>query len=105
MVSPLLRIVFVGIAIYYAVRIAKSVGTFWAWSLIIAAFVLGALEYVASFVETLELPQSQLDGLVNSLGAVRIWQSLAVGSLSSLFFAFGMFGLMRVFEKIQKRSM
>ena len=102
--NPALQIVFLSIAIYYAVTIARRVGTFWAWTLLVAAFALDATRNAISLALLFALPHDQLVALVNQLGPLSVWQSLSVGTLAVIFLASGMYGLSKIFQRLQKQQ-
>lgn len=97
--SATAQVFLAGITVYFAVKITRAVGSFWAWTLIVVAFVLNTLRNVSSLALTVSLPPEQLAQLIEQLSWVAVWPSQVLNIAAAVLLAAGMFGLMRIFEK------
>ena len=62
-------------AAYFAYRITKAVGVFWAWGLIVAAFAVNAIQNVMGVISVFNYPPDQLNALLAQFSAVQIWSA------------------------------
>lgn len=90
------------ISVYFAVRIARAVGTFWAWILVVVAFVMLTLRNLLSLALTLSLPPEQLSALIEQLGPASIWPSQIISVVGTILLVLGMYGIERIFVKPKK---
>ena len=60
------QLLMITLAIYYAYRIAKIIGSFWAWSLLIVSFVLTLGRNLLSLALLIPLPEDKLRALLDS---------------------------------------
>ena len=93
------QLLMITLAIYYAYRIAKIIGSFWAWSLLIVSFVLTLGRNLLSLALLIPLPEDKLRALLNSLGPAAIWPSQILSILTSLLLTGAMYGLHQLFQK------
>src|SRR5437773_2111667 len=93
------QLLMITLAIYYAYRIAKIIGSFWAWSLLIVSFVLTLGRNLLSLALLIPLPEDKLRALLNSLGPAAIWRSQILSILTSLLLTGAMYGLHQLFNK------
>lgn len=89
-------------AVYFAVRIARAVGTFWAWILMVAAFFLLTMRNVFSLALTLSLPPEELSALIERLGPASIWPNQIISVAAAVLLVFATYGIQRIFEKPKK---
>src|SRR5438105_7074686 len=87
------------LAIYYAYRVAKIIGSFWAWSLLIISFVLTLGRNLLSLALLIPLPEDKLRALVNSLGPAAIWPGQILSIVTSVLLTMAMYGLHKIFQK------
>ncbi len=87
---------------YYAYRVTRTTGSFRAWTLIIASFVLLTIRNVVSLLLTLSLPPDQLASLIESIGTNAIVLSQVVNVSAGVALFIGVFGLARRFENQPK---
>ena len=87
------------IAAYFAYKITKAVGVFWAWGFIVAAFAVNAIQNVMSVVTIFYYPPDQLSALLAQFSAVQIWSGQAISILTAALLAGGMFGLLKIFSR------
>lgn len=92
------QVVLLGIAVFYAVRIYRTAGSFRSWTLIMSSFVLVAVNNAISFVSTVTLPPQQLDSLLAGFSPMVIWPPQIVTLTSSTALALGIYGLSKVFK-------
>ncbi len=88
--------------VYYAYRVTRTTGSFRAWTLIIASFVLLTVRNVVSLLQTLSLPPDQLASLIVSIGINVIVVSQIVNVAAGVILFLGVFGLARRFENQPK---
>ncbi len=93
------QVLLAAVAVYFAVKITRAVGSFWAWSLIVVSFILNTLRNVSSLALTITLPPDQLAKLIEQLSWVAVWPSQVLNLVAAILLAAGMYGLMRVFER------
>jgi len=86
-------------AAYFAYKITKAVGVFWAWGFIVAAFAVNAVQNLISVVTIFYYPPDQLNALLAQFSAVQIWSGQAVSILTATLLAGGMFGLLKIFSR------
>jgi hypothetical protein len=86
-------------AAYFAYRITKAVGVFWAWGLIVAAFAVTAIQNVMSVVTVFNYPPDQLNALLGQFSAIQIWSGQAISILTAALLAAGMYGLLKIFSR------
>jgi hypothetical protein len=86
-------------AAYFAYKITKAVGVFWAWGFIVAAFAVNAFQNVISVVTIFYYPPDQINALLAQFSAVQIWSGQAVSILTATLLAGGMFGLLKIFSR------
>ena len=84
--------------VYYAVRVTRITGSFRAWTMIIAAFIVLTVRNVISLLLTLSLPADQIGSLIDSIGvtATIVTQVVNVAAVVILFVGF--FSLVKRFE-------
>lgn len=92
------QIVLLVSAVFYAVRIYRTVGSFKSWTLIMSAFILVAVNNVISFISTVTLPPQVVDSLLSSLAPTQIWPPQLITLTSSTALAVGLRGLSKVFK-------
>jgi hypothetical protein len=92
------QIVLLASAVFYAVRIYRTVGSFKSWTLIMSAFILVAINNVISFISTVTLPPQVLDSLLASFAPTQIWPPQLITLTSSTALAVGLRGLSKVFK-------
>jgi len=92
------QVVLLVTAVFYAVRIYRTVGSFKSWTLIMSAFILVAVNNVISFISTVSLPPQVLDSLLASFAPTQIWPPQIITLSSSTALALGLKGLSRVFK-------
>jgi len=85
------------VAAFYAYRVTKVVGLFWAWGAIVAAFVINAGSGLMSLSTLFLVPADQLSALISQFNSVQIWLGQAVSLTSAFLLAAGMYGLLRIF--------
>ena len=100
-VSAVQLILQAGVA-YYAYRVTRTTGSFRAWTLIIASFVLLTIRNVVSLLLTLSLPPDQLASLIGSIGINAIVLGQIVNISAGVVLFVGVFGLARRFENQPK---
>lgn len=88
--------------IFSAYRVVKLTGSFRAWTMIIAAFLLGAVSGLMGIFILLSNPD-QITSIVQSFGASTIFLSDALSIATSLLLFFGMFDLRKRFEHAAKK--
>jgi len=94
--APLVEVVFLAVAVYFAVGIARRVGTFWAWSVIVIAFVVQGIAALTVSILSISMSPDQRVALGQFVGVGRI-----LGVISSFLFALGMYGLSGIFRRMQ----
>jgi hypothetical protein len=87
---------------YYAWRVTKQTGSFRAWTLIIAAFVILTVRNVASLLLTITLPADQVGALIESVGVFTTLLSSMINLAASVILFLGVFGLVKRFENQPK---
>ncbi len=87
---------------YYAYRVTRTTGSFRAWTLIIASFVLLTVRNVVSLLLTLSLPPAQLASLIESIGINVIVVGQIVNVTAGVVLFLGVFGVARRFENKPK---
>ena len=85
-------------ATYYAYRVTRTTGSFRAWTLIIAAFLLLTLRNVVSLLMSLTLPADQVTSLIESIGVGTIVIGQIVNVTAGVVLFLGVFGLAKRFE-------
>ncbi len=88
----------------YAYRVTKITGSFKPWTLIIIAFAILAVQNAVSLLSELFLPNAQISSLIESVGVMTIFFSVAVNLASSLALFLGFFGLFKRFQAQPKGS-
>jgi membrane associated rhomboid family serine protease len=86
-------------AAFFAYKITKAVGVFWAWGLIVAAFAVNAIQNVMSVISVFNYPPDQLNALLAQFSAVQIWSGQAISIVTATLLAGGMFGLLKIFSR------
>ena len=86
-------------AAYFAYRITRAVGVFWAWGFIVAAFAVNAIQNVISVFTIFSYPPEQINSLLAQFSAVQIWSGQAISILTATLLAGGMFGLLKIFSR------
>jgi len=94
--APIVEIVFLAIAVYYAVNVARRVGTFWAWSIVVVAFIVQGIRALIILVLSIPMSPDQLAAFGQTVGPDRI-----MGAISAIFLAAGMYGLSGIFKRTQ----
>ena len=84
-------------AAYFAYQITKVVGVFWAWSLIVAAFSVYAIQNIISVLTIAFYPPDQLAALFAQFNALQIWSGQLISLLIASLFMTGMYGLRKIF--------
>jgi hypothetical protein len=85
------------LAAYYAYRITRVIGVFWAWGFIVAAFAVDAIRNIISVATTATYPPDQLNALLSQFSPVQIWLPQAISLLTAALLAAGMYGLLKIF--------
>jgi hypothetical protein len=87
-----------GAGVFYAYRISRSVGTFWAWSLLIVAFSLFALRNFTTFAFAVSIPPQQLDAGLSQFSLTSYWPGALINETAYLTLMVSMFGLDKIFR-------
>src|SRR6266849_6273467 len=88
--------------VFYAYRLTRLTGSFRAWTMIIAAFMLTTASSLFGVFLLLNNPDL-ITGLVQSLSTTTLVFSYAVSIATSLLFFFGIFDLVRRFKLAAKK--
>jgi hypothetical protein len=80
----------------------KSIGIFWAWGLIVAAFALTAVTNILSLALVFALPIEQVSALLDQFGSSSIWSGVTFNLTSSFLLAIGMWGVYKLFSNTAK---
>jgi hypothetical protein len=86
------------IAAYYAYRITRLVGVFWAWLLIIAALALSAYRAITSVGPISFIPTKLDASALTQFGTGEIVLSEIINLSVAVLFAAGMYGLYGIFR-------
>jgi hypothetical protein len=86
-------------AAYFAYKITRAVGVFWAWGFIVAAFAVNAIQNLMSVVTIFYYPPDQINALLAQFSAFQIWSGQAISILTATLLAGGMFGLLKIFSR------
>ena len=84
-------------AAYFAYQITKTVGVFWAWALIVAAFAVIAIQNIISVVTIAFYPPDQITALLAQFNALQIWSGQLISLLAASLLMTGMYGLRKIF--------
>jgi len=84
--------------VYYALRVTKITGSFRAWTMIIAAFIILTVRNVISLFLTLSLPADQLGSLIDSIGVTTTIVTQVVNVAAVVILFVGFFSLVKRFE-------
>ena len=90
-------------AVYFAYRLTKLTGSFRAWTLIIAAFVLTTGSSVLGLILLLAINPDQIVSLVQSIGLATTILSDTVNITAAFLLFLGMFDLVRRFQRSAKK--
>lgn len=89
---------------FYAYRVTRITGSFKAWTLIIAAFAILAIQNAVGIILELTLPSSQISSLIESVGVLTTFLSISVNLAASVALFLGFFGLFKRFQAQPKSS-
>ena len=93
------QVVFMLLAVYDAFSITRMVGTFWAWTLMIAAFVFFAAHDFTSLASVLTTPAAQLATKTNQFTISSYWPGTILNELAYGTLAASTYGLRKTFRK------
>jgi hypothetical protein len=86
------------VAAYYAYRITRIVGVFWAWAFIVAASALSAFRAISSVGPVSFVPTKLVGPTLNEFSTGAIVFSEIINLSAAVLFAAGMYGLYRIFR-------
>lgn len=89
-------------AVYFAYRLTRLTGSFRAWTLIIAAFVLTTGSSVLGLILLLAIDPNQIASLIQSIGLGTTILSDTVNIAAAFLLFLGMFDLVRRFQRAPK---
>ncbi len=90
--------------VWYAYRVTKITGSFRAWTLIIAAFVLLTIRNVVSLILTFLLNPNEVASLIESIGVGTTIASQIINVTAGVILFLGMFSLVKRFESQSKST-
>jgi hypothetical protein len=93
------QVLFMLFATYDAVVIVRIVGRFWAWNLLITAFVFFAVRDFTSLASTLATPAAQLATKTDQFNITSVWPGTILNELAYATLAGSTYGLRKIFQK------
>jgi hypothetical protein len=93
------QLLLIVLAIYYAYRITRLIGSFWAWSLLILSFVLTLGGNLLSLSLLIPLSEQQIVALLSAVGPAAVWLSQILSIFTSVLLTAAMYGLYQIFKK------
>jgi hypothetical protein len=98
------QIFLIVVAIYYAYRVTRLIGSFWAWSLLILTFVLTLGRNLLSLTLLLGLSEDQIVAQFNSLGTAAVWPGQILTIVTSVLLTISMYGIHQIFSRRATKS-
>jgi phosphoglycerol transferase MdoB-like AlkP superfamily enzyme len=93
------QVVLMLLAVSDALAIMRMVGRFWAWMLMITAFVFFALRDFTSLASVLTTPVAQLTAKTDVFTISSVWPGTILNELAYGTLAASTYGLVRVFRR------
>ncbi|HZD12338.1 MAG TPA: hypothetical protein VE177_02310 [Candidatus Binatus sp.] len=88
--------------VFYAYKVVRITGSFRAWTLIIAAWLIVTVQSIMGLILTLTLPTDQLANLISSIGETTTILSSMINLVAGLLLFLGVFGLAKRFQSQAK---
>jgi hypothetical protein len=98
------QVVFMLLAVYYAFAITRTVGVFWAWTLMITAFVFFAARDVTSLASVLTTPAAELTSKTDQFTITSYWPGAILNELAYGTLAASTYGLRKIFRKTPSKK-
>lgn len=88
--------------IYFAYRITRIIGTFFAWTLLIISFLLLTLRNISSLALIFVLPPEDVSRLIEQIGPTGIWPSQVASLVASILLPVSIYKVKKIFEQQKK---
>jgi len=96
--TSMAQVILLGIAFFYTFRIYRAVGSFRAWTLIMAGFVLLVINDLFTFLALITLPAASFDALLSTTSGLRALSPNIFSLGSSIALSAGVYGLSKLFK-------